>query len=83
MTISINDTYKQVKEKISILGVKSFLVTNAPRTEEDECLSPVFKNKKPKKTLVGILTNRDIINFQFDDQKVSEFMTPVDHIIAL
>lgn len=33
--------------------------------------------------LKGILTNRDIMKFEFDDQLVSDMMTPVDKVVAL
>lgn len=33
--------------------------------------------------LKGILTNRDIMKFEFDDQLVKDMMTPIDKIIAL
>jgi len=33
--------------------------------------------------LTGILTNRDIMKFEFDDQLVKDMMTPIDKITAL
>ncbi len=50
-------------------NVKSFLVINEEKSESDDNLSPKLKIKK-RKILYGILTNRDITNFEFDDQLV-------------
>jgi CBS domain-containing protein len=69
ITINLNDTYKTVKERMIAYNVKSFLVINEEKSESDDNLSPKLKIKK-RKTLYGILTNRDITNFEFDDQLV-------------
>lgn len=79
MTISPEQTYKNVKDKIAITKISSFLVCDG----EDLDLSPTTKEVQKKKILKGILTNRDIMKFQFDDQKVKDVMTPIDKIVAL
>ena len=46
---------------------------------EEENLLKTKKNLKKK--IKGILTNRDILCFQFDDQIVKDFMTPLDKLV--
>lgn len=43
--------------------------------------SPRINPKHQKKTLAGLLTNRDIQCFKFDDQLVKDFMTPIDRVV--
>lgn len=38
-------------------------------------------NVKKLQKIVGILTHRDINQFKFDDEKVSDMMTPIEKLI--
>lgn len=60
--IEENSNFKTVKELMKKYQISSFLVT-APKKPED---SPRLGSKN-KKIISGILTQRDIHCFQFDD----------------
>jgi hypothetical protein len=62
-----------MKQKYSI---SSFLVVE----KTDHQGSPRISGQRAKK-IKGILTARDINCFEFDDQLVSDFMTPLDKLI--
>ena len=58
--------------------ISSFLVTKtAKKLPED---SPRIKPQS-KKIIEGILTNRDINCFKFNDDKVKDYMTPFNKIV--
>ena len=75
ITVGPNSTYKDVKALIEEFGVRTFLVVEDYDPEETEPHKN-FKNKK----LTGIITNRDINTFAFDDEKVQTIMTPIEKI---
>lgn len=77
ITVGPNSTYKDVKNLIDEFGVRTFLVVEDYDPEESE----PYKNFKNKK-LTGIITNRDINTFVFDDEKVQTVMTPIEKIIS-
>jgi hypothetical protein len=60
-------------------GISSFLVTT--ETKQSGESSPRINPKHQKKTLAGLLTNRDIQCFKFNDELVKDFMTPIDNVI--
>jgi len=51
------------------------LVTTESRLSGES--SPRVNPKHQKKTLAGLLTNRDIQCFKFNDELVKDFMTPI------
>lgn len=62
--VCINESanFKTVKTLIKKYGISSFLVVASQNVEDSPRLSGTIK-----KTIKGILTQRDINNFQFDD----------------
>lgn len=62
-----------MKQKYSI---SSFLVVE----KTDQQGSPRISGQRAKK-IKGILTARDINCFEFDDQLVKDFMTPLEKLI--
>lgn len=58
-------------------SISSFLVVSGASNEQG---SPNIRPQKLQ-NIVGILTNRDINCFEFNDQLVSDFMTPMDKLI--
>lgn len=58
-------------------SVRTFLVVEDFDPEE-EYPNKNFKNKK----LTGIITNRDINTFRYEDEQVKQVMTPIDRIVS-
>lgn len=58
-------------------GISSFLVINSVNPDD----SPRLTSKNHKKIIRGILTQRDINSHQFDDEIVSDYMTPIEKLI--
>lgn len=58
-------------------SVRTFLVVEDFDPEEEEP-NKNFKNKK----LTGIITNRDINTFKYDDEQVKQVMTAIDRIVS-
>ena len=79
VTIAVDENYKGVKEMMDKYGIRSFLVTT--ETKQSGGSSPRINPKHQKKTLAGLLTNRDIQCFKFDDELVKDFMTPIDKVV--
>lgn len=76
ITVEPDSTYKTVRDKMMLNNVKSFLVCKAYNPDA----SPTLKVSRKKMVLEGILTNRDIMKFQHEDQLVKEFMTPLEQL---
>jgi CBS domain-containing protein len=74
--ISETANYKTVKSLHKKYGISSFLVVAAQNVED----SPRLKGSA-KKIIKGILTQRDINNFKFDDEKVATFMTGLEKLV--
>jgi IMP dehydrogenase len=79
VTIGIDCNFKMVKFLMKKYGITSFLVINTVSTNRAED-SPRITYER-KKALKGILTQRDINCFKFDDELVKDFMTPIDKVI--
>lgn len=79
VTIGHCESYKTVKFLMEKYGISSFLVTESDQRNVQD--SPRL-HQKYRKTIRGILTQRDINCFQFDDQKVSDFMTPQENLVC-
>jgi IMP dehydrogenase len=68
--------YKKVRELIKKYGISSFLVVEEQNVEN----SPRIGSRN-KKVIKGILTQRDINSFQFDDELVTSKMTDLDRLV--
>ena len=73
--IEETSTFKNVKDLMKKYSISSFLVTSGKKPEDSPRLG-----KNPK-IIAGILTQRDINCFQFDDEVVSSKMTPLSKLI--
>lgn len=77
ITISLNATFSDVKKIQENLSINSFLVVG---DEEEE--GEGSNDQKPKnRRIEGIITARDILGFEFNDQKVKDVMTPLNRLI--
>lgn len=70
--VSENANYKTVKGLMKKYQISSFLVVGAENVESSPRLGGSLK-----KIIKGILTQRDINNFKFEDEKVTSFMTGI------
>lgn len=77
VTIPSNATFKHVKELREKYSITSFLVSDEINNGN------LLENRtRPNQVLKGIITNRDIQCFEFNDQLVKDFMTPLDQVIS-
>jgi IMP dehydrogenase len=74
--ISETADFRTIRIMIKKYGISSFLVVDASSGESSPRLGG-----NTKKTIKGILTQRDINNFQFDDEKVSTHMTGIEKLV--
>ena len=81
ITISIDSSFAEVKRMQKRYSINSFLVVEKSDDEEKEGDYPLSSPRRMSKQILGILTARDILGFDFDDQLVKDFMTPVDKLI--
>ena len=81
ITISIDSSFGEVKRMQKRYSINSFLVVEKSDDEEKEGDYPLSSPRRISKQILGILTARDILGFDFDDQLVKDFMTPVDKLI--
>ncbi|KAL4493580.1 hypothetical protein ABPG72_004073 [Tetrahymena utriculariae] len=86
--VSKHSTYKEIKLVAEQYTFQTFLVTNEDQiiNQEDFLKSPILSKKKDdfngQYTLAGLLTRRDIKNMRFDTDKVADFMTPREKLVA-
>lgn len=75
--ISETANYKTVKSLMKKYGISSFLVVMEQNGESSPRLGGSMK-----KIISGILTQRDINGFQFDDEKVHSKMTNIEKLVT-
>jgi hypothetical protein len=68
--------YKKVRELKKKYGISSFLVVEAQNVENSPRLGV-----RSHKIIKGILTQRDINSFEFDDETVTSRMTTMDKLV--
>ena len=68
--------FKKVKDLMKKYNISSFLVTAEKKPEDSPRLG-----KANKKVISGILTQRDINCFQFEDELVKNKMTSLDKLV--
>lgn len=80
VSIEIGTTFKRLKVLMKEYEISSFLVVEKELVQKEAPKSPRRIASKMEK-IAGILTQRDINRLEFDDQKIEDFMTPLDKLI--
>lgn len=76
VTVTETSTFREVKELQRRYAISSFLVV-----EKAETVGSPRAHRGDMKRIRGILTARDIHCFEFNDQLVRDFMTPLERLV--